>query len=232
MVSGWKHGLKVPVAFGAGGSVDLLEQHALLKWQLGLKRIFDIAVSMACLVFLMPFLFFVAFAIKIESPGPAIFRQPRWGKDGKVITVLKFRSMRIGAGDPSGVSQTKVNDDRLTRLGAFLRKSNLDELPQLLNVLKGDMSLVGPRCHVVGMRAAGKLYEDLVPGYHLRHSMRPGITGLAQMRGWRGPTTSHSKARARVACDLYYVGNYSILLDLKIILGTLRNELLRGGTGF
>ena len=119
----------------------------------------------------------------------------------------------------------------MTRVGHWLRRTSLDELPQLVNVLKGDMSLVGPRCHAIGMRAAGKLYEELVPDYHERHLVRPGITGLAQMRGLRGPTVLASKSRARIACDIHYVDNFSLLLDLKIIAGTIRSELF-GGSGF
>jgi lipopolysaccharide/colanic/teichoic acid biosynthesis glycosyltransferase len=122
-------------------------------------------------------------------------------------------------------------DPRITRVGSALRQYSLDELPQLINVLKGDMSLVGPRCHAIGMKAAGVQYEELVPHYHQRHHMRPGITGLAQMRGLRGPTDTSAKSRARIACDLYYIENYSLMLDLKIAYGTVRNELL-GGSGF
>ncbi len=113
----------------------------------------------------------------------------------------------------------------------MLRKTNLDELPQLINVLKGNMSLVGPRPHAIGMQAAGMLYEDLVPEYHKRHRVRPGITGLAQMRGLRGPTLLASKSRERVAADLYYVDNYSLMLDIRILYGTLRSEAF-GGSGF
>jgi lipopolysaccharide/colanic/teichoic acid biosynthesis glycosyltransferase len=139
--------------------------------------------------------------------------------------------MRSDLCDPSGVQQTIQNDPRITPFGAFLRKSNFDELPQLLNVLRGDMSLVGPRCHAIGMKAAGVQYEELVPAYHERHKMRPGITGLAQMRGLRGPTISRSKSKARIACDIHYVNNFSLLLDVKIAFGTLRHEMFRG-TGF
>jgi lipopolysaccharide/colanic/teichoic acid biosynthesis glycosyltransferase len=227
----WKYDLERPAVTGLGELEEASAQQALLRGQLAAKRMVDISVSLMCLVVLMPFLLFIFAAIKIESRGPAIFRQRRWGKDGRIITVLKFRSMRTDAGDPTGVAQTRLNDDRLTRIGGFLRKSNLDELPQLFNVLKGDMSLVGPRCHVMGMIAAGKLYEELVPNYHLRHRMRPGITGLAQMRGLRGPAVSYAKARARVICDIYYVDHFSLLLDLQIIFGTLRNEVFKGGTG-
>jgi lipopolysaccharide/colanic/teichoic acid biosynthesis glycosyltransferase len=139
--------------------------------------------------------------------------------------------MRTDMCDASGVAQTVQNDPRITRIGAILRRTNLDELPQLLNVLKGDMSLVGPRCHAIGMLAAGMVYEELVPEYHYRHLVRPGITGLAQMRGLRGPTDRAAKARARIASDLFYVENFSVFLDIRIIVGTFISEM-RGGNGF
>lgn len=199
--------------------------------QLIVKRGMDILISGSSLLILLPLFLLIAVLIKIESRGPVLFTQMRWGMSGKKIRVYKFRSMRSDLGDPSGVQQTVPNDPRITPFGAFLRKSNFDELPQLLNVLKGDMSLVGPRCHVIGMKAAGVQYEELVPAYHDRHKMRPGITGLAQMRGLRGPTVSSSKSKARIACDIHYVNNFSLLLDIKIAFGTLRNEMFKG-TGF
>lgn len=191
----------------------------------------DILISGSSLIILLPLFLLIAVLIKIESRGPVLFTQQRWGMAGKKIKVYKFRSMRTDLGDPTGVQQTILNDPRITPFGAFLRKSNFDELPQLLNVLMGDMSLVGPRCHAIGMKAAGVQYEQLVPFYHERHKMRPGITGLAQMRGLRGPTVSPSKSKARIACDIHYVNNFSLLLDLKIAFGTLKNEMFRG-SGF
>jgi lipopolysaccharide/colanic/teichoic acid biosynthesis glycosyltransferase len=200
-------------------------------FQLYVKRAIDIAASLSALVILLPLFAAVALLIRIDSRGPVLFKQTRWGKNCSKIKVYKFRSMRTDLCDASGVAQTVQNDPRITRIGAILRRTNLDELPQLLNVLKGDMSLVGPRCHAVGMLAAGMLYEELVPEYHFRHMMRPGITGLAQMRGLRGPTDRAAKARARIASDLYYVEKFSILLDIKIIFGTIISEM-RGGNGF
>jgi lipopolysaccharide/colanic/teichoic acid biosynthesis glycosyltransferase len=191
----------------------------------------DIVLALMALIVLMPLMVMIAAAIRLESPGPIFFRQIRWGKNGKPIRIFKYRSMYSESCDHSGIAQTTLNDPRVTRLGRIIRRSNIDELPQLLNVLSGDMSLVGPRCHAVGMLAAGIPYEDLVPDYHKRHAMRPGMTGLAQMRGLRGPTDRPSKARARIACDLYYIDNYSIWLDIRIIIGTLYREL-RGGAGF
>jgi polysaccharide biosynthesis protein PslA len=191
----------------------------------------DLGIALIALVVMTPLLLAIAAMIRVESRGPALFTQIRWGKDGRTIRVYKFRSMYTDKCDLSGVAQTVRNDPRITRVGRAIRRLNLDELPQLLNVLRGDMSLVGPRCHAVGMLAAGIPYEELVPDYHERHVMRPGMTGLAQMRGLRGPTDRASKARARVACDLYYVENFSLWLDLTIIAGTIRSEL-RGGKGF
>jgi lipopolysaccharide/colanic/teichoic acid biosynthesis glycosyltransferase len=199
--------------------------------QLVFKRAVDIAVSFGALLVLSPFFMIIALAIKLTSPGPVLFRQVRWGLDQRTFEVLKFRSMRVEACDTSGVAQTVENDPRLTLVGAWFRKSNIDELPQLFNVLMGDMSLVGPRCHPVGMLASGKPYEELVRNYHQRHKMRPGMTGLAQVRGLRGPTVQGSKARQRIACDLYYIQHFSLWLDVKIIMCTVKNELF-GGTGF
>jgi polysaccharide biosynthesis protein PslA len=198
---------------------------------LSLKRFLDIAASLAALIVLAPLLLLVALIIRLESKGPVLFKQTRWGQGCKPIRVYKFRSMYTDRCDPSGVNQTVKDDPRITRMGRIIRRTNIDELPQLLNVLRGEMSLVGPRCHAIGMLAAGVPYEDLVRQYHRRHLLKPGITGLAQMRGLRGPTDRPSKARARIACDLYYVENFSIWLDLKIIIGTIRSELT-GGQGF
>jgi polysaccharide biosynthesis protein PslA len=202
-----------------------------LALQLAIKRLFDFVVALSALIVLSPLFLIVAILIKLDSVGPVFFSQVRYGKDCKRIRIYKFRSMRTDLCDASGVAQTVEGDPRITAMGAFLRKSNIDELPQLLNVLKGDMSLIGPRCHAVGMKAAGGLYEDLCPDYHERHIMRPGITGLAQMRGLRGPTVRRDKSRARVKCDIYYVRNFSLALDVKILIGTIRSELL-GGSGF
>jgi polysaccharide biosynthesis protein PslA len=199
---------------------------------LALKRVMDVAGSLVALVLLSPLFALVALAIKLESRGPVFFIQERWGKDHKRFRVLKFRSMYEHACDVSGISQTVEGDDRVTPLGAVLRKTNIDELPQLINVLKGDMSLVGPRCHVVGMQAAGMDYEELVPQYHLRHTMRPGITGLAQMRGLRGPTADARLAIRRVRSDLEYIANFNIALDIKIMVRTAYREFFRGGLGF
>ncbi len=202
------------------------------RLNLAAKRVLDVVGASLALALLSPLLIVAAIAIKLEDGGPVLFIQERWGKDNKVFKVFKFRSMQTGKCDASGVTQTVEGDDRVTRVGAFFRKTNIDELPQLLNVIKGDMSIVGPRCHVPDMKAAGMVYEDLVPKYHLRHAMRPGITGLAQVRGLRGPTVSASLSIRRVQADLEYVANFNVMLDIVIILRTIWKEVLRGGSGF
>lgn len=198
---------------------------------LAAKRVMDVTCSSIGLLVLLPLFVVVSILIKLESPGPVFFTQSRWGLNQRRIRVYKFRSMSVASCDASGVQQTVQNDCRVTRVGRVLRRTNIDELPQLINVLKGDMALVGPRCHPIGMLAAGVPYEDLVPDYHLRHLAKPGITGLAQCRGLRGPTVRSSKARARIANDIYYVRNYSVWLDVKIVFWTIQSEI-RGGSGF
>lgn len=210
---------------------QLLLSDSQFKRSQKIKRAIDFFAALFGILLLSPVLVLFIIAIKLDSKGPAFFTQDRWGKDGKLIKVYKFRSMRTDMCDEKGVKQTTENDLRITRIGGFLRKSNIDELPQLLNVLKGDMSIFGPRCHPVGMLAAGKLYEDLVQNYHLRHIVRPGITGLAQVRGLRGPTVRSSKARARIETDLHYIRNFSLWLDIKIIYLTVKNELINS-SGF
>lgn len=200
-------------------------------FQLFLKRGMDIFGALFGLLLLSPLLITVAILIKLESRGPVFFRQLRTGLNEVPFEILKFRSMHTDLCDNSGVMQTVDNDPRITRLGKILRRTNIDELPQLLNVLRGDMSLVGPRPHVPDMLAAGRSYTDLVRGYEFRHLMRPGLTGLAQSRGLRGPTQNRWKAIRRIVCDVEYVRSFSIMLDIKILIRTVINEV-RGGTGF
>lgn len=201
------------------------------QFHLVAKRLIDIAGSGLGLIFLAPFFAIAAILIKLDSPGPVFFGQDRWGKDGKRIRIYKFRSMHADQGDATGLKQTIENDPRVTRVGAFLRRTSFDELPQLVSVLKGDMSLVGPRAHAIGMKGGDVLYEELVPDYHNRHAVRPGITGLAQVQGYRGPTTDPVKAAARIRYDLEYIETFTIWKDIGILLRTVVNEL-RGGTGF
>ncbi|SUB00181.1 Putative colanic biosynthesis UDP-glucose lipid carrier transferase [Pannonibacter phragmitetus] len=193
-----------------------------------LKRSIDIAGSAAGLILLSPLLAGLAIGVKLSSPGPVIFRQARYGRNNELFMALKFRSMYVAKQDATGVAQTRKNDPRITPIGRFLRKSNFDELPQLWNVLKGEMSLVGPRPHVPGMLAAGKLYEEFDTRYLTRHQVRPGITGLAQVNGFRGETTDPYHASMRLEYDLEYLKSQTTRGDLKIIVMTVVNEFTRG----
>ena len=170
-----------------------------------MKKLLDLGGATAGLVLLAPLLTGIAVAIKLTSSGPVLFRQQRYGLNGKPFQVLKFRTMRIDMCDPSGVTQTVADDPRVTMVGRFLRRSNFDELPQLINVLKGEMSLVGPRPHVPGMLAAGVPYETFDGRYMERHCVRPGLTGLAQVKGYRGETRDEHAARMRLEYDLKYI---------------------------
>jgi lipopolysaccharide/colanic/teichoic acid biosynthesis glycosyltransferase len=195
------------------------------------KRLFDITVASAALLFLAPLLIAIAFAIKITSPGPVLFHQYRYGYRNRRFKIYKFRSMRTDAGDRAGVKQTVQGDSRITPIGRLLRKTSLDEIPQLFNVIWGDMSLVGPRPHVPGMLAANLPYEDLVPYYFNRHIARPGITGLAQVSGCRGSTVEPNRAISRIDYDLDYIEKWSLRMDVMIIARTVRREFL-SGSGF
>ncbi|MBI1187308.1 MAG: exopolysaccharide biosynthesis polyprenyl glycosylphosphotransferase [Alphaproteobacteria bacterium] len=183
------------------------------------KRVFDIVVSAALIVALSPLLLATAVAVKFSSRGPILFRQPRHGLNNRVIQVLKFRSMRHAPQD-GALRQVQKNDPRVTRLGAILRKTSLDELPQLFNVLMGDMSLVGPRPHAVTMRAADQELTRIADDYAHRHRVRPGITGWAQINGSRGPCDTADAVRRRVELDLDYIAHGSIWLDIWILICT------------
>jgi polysaccharide biosynthesis protein PslA len=195
------------------------------------KRLFDIVIASAALLFFAPLLIAVAIAIKVTSPGPVLFHQYRYGYRNRFFKIYKFRSMRTDACDAAGVRQTVQGDSRITPIGKMLRKTSLDEIPQLINVIKGDMSLVGPRPHVPGMLAANLPYEDLVPYYFQRHIARPGITGLAQVSGCRGSTIEPNRAISRIDYDLDYIEKWSLRMDIVIIARTIRREFL-SGSGF
>jgi putative colanic acid biosysnthesis UDP-glucose lipid carrier transferase len=183
-----------------------------------LKRAIDLVVGSLLLLMVSPLMLLIAAAVKLTSPGPVLFRQRRYGLNGEEILVYKFRSMTV-CEDDDQLTQAKKGDLRVTRLGKFLRKSSLDELPQLLNVLEGKMSIVGPRPHAV---AHNEQYRKLIHGYMIRHKVRPGITGLAQVNGFRGETETLEKMAQRVKYDLEYLSSWSPWLDLKIIAKTVR----------
>jgi len=182
------------------------------------KRASDVVLSLLILLLTSPFLLFIAMAVKLSSPGPIIFRQRRYGLDGEEILVYKFRSMRVTEDGPV-VVQAQKNDSRITPLGAFLRKTSLDELPQFVNVLQGRMSIVGPRPHAV---AHNEMYRKLIKGYMVRHKVKPGITGWAQVNGYRGETETLDKMQGRIDYDLDYLRRWSLRLDLLIIYKTVR----------
>ena len=193
-----------------------LTESPLYGWNLVVKRVSDIVLSVLAILLSAPVLLLVAVLIKLGSKGPVIFRQERVGLDGEEFEMLKFRSMRVDAEDKTGPVWANKNDDRKTRLGAFLRKTSVDELPQLFNVLKGDMSLVGPRPE---RPVFVEEFKKSVPQYMLRLKMKAGLTGWAQVNGWRGDTSLNK----RIEFDLYYIKNWSLLFDLKIILMTFWN---------
>ncbi|MDG5790984.1 undecaprenyl-phosphate glucose phosphotransferase [Klebsiella pneumoniae] len=181
------------------------------------KRIEDLLIASLILILISPILILIALSVKLTSKGPVIFRQIRYGMDGKPIKVYKFRSMNVMENDEN-VKQATKNDTRVTKVGAFLRKTSLDELPQFFNVITGQMSIVGPRPHAF---AHNELYRDLIEGYMLRHKVKPGITGWAQINGWRGETDTLDKMKMRVEYDLAYIREWSIWLDIKIIFLTV-----------
>ena len=181
------------------------------------KRLSDYVIASLMLVITSPLLLAIAAAIKLTTPGSVVFKQRRYGLDGHEIVVYKFRTMTVSE-DSDTVKQATRGDARVTKVGAFLRKYSLDELPQFINVLQGRMSVVGPRPHAV---AHNEAYRPLIKGYMVRHKVNPGITGLAQVQGFRGETTSVEDMRNRVDCDLEYLRNWSLALDLKIIARTV-----------
>ena len=183
-----------------------------------MKRLSDIVISSVILVLISPLLVAISIGVKMSSPGPIIFKQRRYGLDGEEILIYKFRTMTVTE-DGSNIQQAQKDDKRITRLGAFLRRSSLDELPQFVNVLQGRMSTVGPRPHAV---AHNELYRKLIKGYMVRHKVKPGITGWAQVNGFRGETNTLDKMQSRIEFDLDYLRNWSLRLDIKIILKTVR----------
>ena len=199
-----------------------LFERPISGWPHAAKTLLDTGLAAAALVFLGPLMLLIAASIKLDSPGPVLFRQKRYGFNQSIIEVLKFRTMRANADGQDGSRQCVKDDPRITRVGRFLRKSSLDELPQLINVLRGEMAVVGPRPHPVGLSSRGRRFEEVVNRYAARHKVKPGITGWAQVNGWRGETDTVEKIRQRVEHDLFYIDNWSVWLDLAIIWRTVR----------
>ncbi|WP_254602519.1 sugar transferase [Sphingomonas bacterium] len=187
-----------------------------------IKRTLDLVLVVAATPLLVPLMALVAIAVKLDSPGPVFFRQPRVGLGNRVFHIYKFRSMRLAHSDVAGSQLTTRNDVRVTRVGEFIRRTSLDELPQVLNVLAGDMSIVGPRPHPLAALAAERLYWEVDSRYWHRHAVKPGMTGLAQIRGFRGNTEKETDLTNRLQADLEYVAGWSIWRDLGIIIATFR----------
>jgi exopolysaccharide biosynthesis polyprenyl glycosylphosphotransferase len=181
----------------------------------------DIVGAAVALILLAPLMILTALAIKIETRGPIFFRQTRTGLNQQPFQIWKFRSMHSALADYGGAQQTSVNDTRVTRVGRIIRRLSIDELPQLFNVLQGDMALVGPRPHALDTKVVGKGLEVAVPTYPLRHRVKPGLTGWAQVNGLRGELDELWKAERRVAYDLDYIENWSLALDIRILITTV-----------
>lgn len=187
-----------------------------------LKRTADLLLGSLLFVALLPLMLAIAIAIRLDTPGPMLFRQNRRGLNGSVFQIFKFRTMFVESGDPDARVQSSRNDARVTRVGAFLRRRSLDELPQICNVVRGDMSLIGPRPHPLGCRINdGRAPSEVTPDYMARCRVRPGISGLAQVNGCRGPLRTAEQVEARVRHDLFYIENWSFMLDVKIIVRSL-----------
>jgi polysaccharide biosynthesis protein PslA len=193
----------------------------LRGWSPLIKRLEDFLLASIALIALSPLMLLTALLIKLDSPGPIFFRQHRYGYNNRLIGVLKFRSMYQHARDANAERQTTRNDQRITRVGRLIRKTSIDELPQLFNVLRGNMSMVGPRPHATATKAAGVLFEDAVVQYSARHRVKPGITGWAQINGYRGETDTLEKIERRVELDLEYIERWSVWFDLYILFRTL-----------
>ena len=198
-----------------------LQDQPISEWNAVIKRIEDLCIVIPALILLSPLLAIVAIAIKLESKGDVFFIQERFGLNNEIIKVYKFRSMYTDMSDCHGRQQTIRNDPRVTRVGRVIRKTSFDELPQLVNVLLGNMSIVGPRPHPTGMQSDGHLLHDVLRDYASRHRVKPGLTGWAQCNGWRGETDTREKIVKRVEYDLYYIENWSVFLDLLTILKTV-----------
>ena len=222
-----------PRTYSYIGNVPFIDisDKPIADWDFVKKWLFDKIVATLALIALAPLMLLIALAIKLDSKGPVLFRQRRLGFNNEQIDVYKFRTMYTEATDAEAAKLVTKDDPRVTRVGRFLRKTSLDELPQFLNVVKGDLSLVGPRPHALKAKAADKLYADAVDGYFARHRVKPGVTGWAQVNGWRGETDTQEKLQRRVEHDLYYIENWSVTFDLYILLMT-PFALLKGDNAY
>ncbi len=212
-----------PRSYSYLGKVPTLDvfEAPITDWDLVMKWLFDHVVGGIVLLFAAPVMALVALAVKLDSPGPVLFRQKRFGFNNERIDVFKFRSLYHHQADPTAAKVVTKNDPRVTRVGRFIRKASLDELPQLFNVVfKGNLSLVGPRPHAVQGKLLSRLFDEAVDGYFARHRVKPGITGWAQINGWRGEIDNEEKIQKRVEFDLYYIENWSVLFDFYILLKT------------
>lgn len=212
-----------PRSYSYIGEVPVLDvfDRPIADWDVVMKWLFDKIVGGLLLLALLPVMAVVALAIKIDSRGPILFKQKRYGFNNDLIEVYKFRSMYVDQCDATASKLVTKGDPRVTRVGRFIRKASIDELPQLFNVVfKGNLSLVGPRPHAVNAKAAARLYDEAVDGYFARHRVKPGVTGWAQINGWRGETDTQEKIQKRVEYDLFYIENWSVLFDLYIVAMT------------
>jgi Undecaprenyl-phosphate glucose phosphotransferase len=212
-----------PRSYSYLGEVPTLDvfEAPITDWDLVMKWMFDHFVGGIVLLLATPVMALVALAVKLDSPGPVLFRQKRFGFNNERIDVFKFRSLHHDQADPMASKVVTRNDSRVTRVGRFIRKTSLDEMPQLFNVVfKGNLSLVGPRPHAVQGKLQSRPFDEAVDGYFARHRVKPGITGWAQVNGWRGEVDSEEKIQKRVEFDLYYIENWSVLLDFYILLKT------------
>ncbi len=223
-----------PRSYSYIGSAPMLDvfDKPLADWDVVVKLVFDKIVGALALIALSPVLLAASLAIKLDSRGPVLFKQKRYGFNNELIEVFKFRSMYADKLDATASKLVTRDDPRVTRVGRFIRKASIDELPQLFNVVfKGDLSLVGPRPHAIHAKAANRQYDEVVDGYFARHRVKPGITGWAQVNGWRGETDTQEKIQSRVEHDLYYIENWSILLDI-YILAITPASLLKNGNAY
>ncbi len=211
-----------PRSYTYVGSVPMLAifDKPLADWDAVAKRVFDIVFGTIAIILTFPIMIGAAIAIRLDSPGPILFKQKRYGFNNEVIDVWKFRSMYVDQSDPDAKRVVTKGDPRVTRVGRFIRKTSIDELPQLFNVLMGSLALVGPRPHALKGLTQNKLFEQVVDGYFARHKVKPGVTGWAQINGWRGEVDTPEKIRKRVEFDLYYIENWSLFLDFKILVLT------------